>query len=217
METLSVSAGVCLVAGAVIFFTGAGVPQLYKAWTASSRLEYLQTVAAHGRAWKFTNVSMMIGVILNTLGYALLWPIVIGFESRGKFTLAQVSLVGFVVAAGLWIVFQCYRLSVPVWAARQTAQSSEIPAMFEPLEMWAGLLFSSYMILAYLSIAAFGGVMLIMGFLPDWLSVFSIIFGLAGSAAFVAGGLGIKGIPLFEPPLMIHIVPLLMGIVLLTR
>src|SRR5258708_3138296 len=188
MDTLTVSAGVCLVVGAVIFFTGAGVPQLYKAWTASSRLEYLQTVAAHGRAWKFTNVSFVVGVMLNTLGYTLLWPILIG-----GFALAQPEIVGFVVSAGIWIVFECYRLSVPVWAAKQIAQSSDIPTLFEPLEMWASLLFSTYMILAYLSIAAFGGVLLITGFLPAWLCWFSIVFGLAAGAGFVARGVWVTG------------------------
>src|SRR5258707_12723732 len=100
MDTLSVSAGICLVVGAVIFFTGAGVPQMYKAWTASSRLEYLQPVAAHGRAWKFTTVSFVVGVMLNTLGYTLLRSILIG-----GFVLCLTHIVGLIVFYGIWIDF----------------------------------------------------------------------------------------------------------------
>src|SRR5262245_42934624 len=72
-------------------------------------------------------------------------------------------------------------------------------------------LFAIYMVLAYLAIAAYGKALLATGLAPRWVARTLLIFGLLGAVGFVAR------IPVFNPPLMIHLVTGIVGVVLLLR
>jgi hypothetical protein len=76
---------------------------------------------------------------------------------------------------------------------------------------WSGALFAVYMVLAYLAIAAYGKALSATGLAPRWLARTHLIFGLLGAVGFVAR------VPVFNPPLMIHLVPGILGVVLLVR
>ena len=74
---------------------------------------------------------------------------------------------------------------------------------------WSGALFPVYMVPAYLAIAAYGKALLVTGLSPRWLARTHVIFGLLGAVGFLtrAGG--------FDPPLLIHLVPGILVVVLL--
>jgi hypothetical protein len=77
--------------------------------------------------------------------------------------------------------------------------------------LWSNALFAVYMVLAYLAIAAYGRALLDTALVAPWLAKTHVIFGLAGAVGFAVR------IPVFDPPLMIHLVPGILGIVLLVK
>ena len=86
-----------------------------------------------------------------------------------------------------------------------------VPLWFEPLQAWSGALFAIYMVLAYLAISAYGKALLAADVAPRWVARTHVIFGLLGAMGFLAR------VPMFNPPLMIHLVPGILGVVLLVR
>jgi hypothetical protein len=78
------------------------------------------------------------------------------------------------------------------------------------LQGWVGVLFFIYMVLAYLATAAYGGALLQTELLPKWLGWLTLVVGLFGVISFVVG------LPtIFSIPAGVHLMPLLIGIVLL--
>jgi hypothetical protein len=84
-------------------------------------------------------------------------------------------------------------------------------ACFEPMWTWATALFATYMPLAYLAIAAYGKALLVTGLVSRGVAWSHIIFGVLGAVGFVAR------VQVFNPPLMIHLVPGILGVLLLVR
>jgi hypothetical protein len=209
MWDLSVTGGL-LVAGWLIFWIGAFSPP-YRQWNAPLK-EYLQIIASHRKAWLWINICFVVGVGATIAGLVLLTVLL---ERRGSGLISQVGLIAMLVGATLWVIHLAFRLTTTLSAAEETAKTSTPPATFEPLHNWMGTLFNMYMVLAYLSIAAYGAGIVRTGLVPDWLGWVSLIFGLAGATGFVAGAYVIKGFKLFEPPLLIHLMPGLIGIFLL--
>ena len=67
------------------------------------------------------------------------------------------------------------------------------------------------MVLGYLSVAAYGGALLGTGLLARWLAWTAVVFSLAGALGVLVR------FRFFERPLMIHLVPGVIGIFLLLR
>lgn len=74
---------------------------------------------------------------------------------------------------------------------------------------WAVGLYAVFMLLSYLSVAGYGASLLKIDLLPVWLGKTAVYFGLGATILFLAR------VPMFDPPLMIYIVPFLIGIFLL--
>jgi hypothetical protein len=76
------------------------------------------------------------------------------------------------------------------------------------LTLWTQPLFVIYTILAFSALAAYGGAILSTRVLPHWVGWLSIIYSLAGLvlAGFTAGNV---------PPFLHHLMPILMGVLLL--
>jgi hypothetical protein len=212
MVSQYIVAGGLLAAGTILFGIGASAPSLFKAWTGSLD-DYLRTLIDHPRAWQIAMHGMLAGVLATVAGAGVVTSIL---WTAGDRLFSALALIGFLLGAPLWAAFQAYRLSVPVWAAREAAKAGTPPPLFEPLQAWAGALFSIYMVLGYLAVAAYGGALLVTGLLPTWLGWTSLVFGTAGALSMMVGRWPrIAGMPLFEPPFMIGLMPLLIGILLL--
>ena len=197
-------AGVLLIAGWVIFWVGAsawflGRPPL---------LERLELIASHRAAWYWINGSFLVSVTLTVLGFGAFTSVLRGAGDR---LLSELGLLAYVFGALLWIISLAFRLTLEVWAAQEAGKSGVIPVGFEAWRQWAGVLFAIHMVLAYLSVAAYGGALLGTGLLARWLGWTAIVFGLAGVLGF---GLQFR---FFQRPLMIPLVPGVIGIFLLLR
>jgi len=156
----------------------------------------------------WVNGCFVVGVLLTASGLSIL---TIVLYSAGDRILSSLGLISFLFGSILWIISLAFRLTVTVLAAQETMETSIIPSLYLSLHQWSGLMFAIYMVLAYLSIGAYGGALIKTELLADWLGWTSLVFGLAGAVLFIAR------IPLFDPPAMIHIIPGVIGIYLLLK
>ena len=128
-------------------------------------------------------------------------------RDAGDRIFSQLGLVAFLFGAVLWVINLAFRLSINPWAAQETARTAVIPAFYVPLTRWTGVLFVIYTVLAFSALAAYGGAVISTGVLPHWVGWIAIVYGLAG--------LGLLGVTGDAPPFLHHLMPLLIGILLL--
>lgn len=192
-----------LIAGAIVFWIGAGTPP-YKQWMGPPLEEYLGIIGAHPRNWLFINGTFFAACVLTLPALGGLTSLL---RAGGDPGWSVVGLALFAVGAALWLVHLGHRLAVTPWAAAELARTGAVPAGFEAGRLWMGILFGAYMVMAYLAIAAYGVALLRTGLLPRW----------AGLTAVIFGCLAVPGMatPLFQPPLMVHVVPCILGIAIL--
>jgi hypothetical protein len=201
------AAAVLLLAGTTSFWAGAFSPP-YRWWFGIPAAEFLALVASHRTTWLAIAVAFAFGVLLTLAGLTTLTTVL---RAHGERLWSDLAQVGYLCGSVLWLASLAFRATATVAAADQMVAGGLVPSWFQPLQSWAGGLFAVYMVLAYLSLAAYGQALLRSGLLPRWLGRTHVLFGLAGAAGFVAQ------IRLFSPPLLIHLLPGLLGVVVLLR
>jgi hypothetical protein len=199
------ASAVLLVGGWLTFWAGAFTPP-YRWWFGIPVREFLEMVAANTAAWLFIAAAFAVGVLLTLAGLVLLGGVLRAAGARGATDLGQAA---FLFGGALWLASLAFRATATVSAAKETVASGAVPAWFEPLRAWSGALFAIYMVLAYLAIAAYGRALLRTRLVPRWLARAHLIFGLAGALGFLVR------VPVFAPPLMIHLPLGVLGLVLL--
>ncbi len=203
--------GLVLILGALLFLVGAG---LYGGMTLREKKgtmifwlplrEQLILIFDHPRLWRWATILFISGVVVTILGLTLLTTLL---RDVRDWAFSQLGLVAFVFGAALWVIHLAFRLSIDPWAAQETAKTAVIPEFYVPLTRWTGVLFVIYTVLAFSALAAYGGAVLSTGVLPHWVGWLAIAYGLAG--------LGLLGFTGDAPPFLHHLMPLLIGILLL--
>ena len=166
--------------------------------------EWLRLVFAHPRLWRWATILFISGVVVTVLGLAMFTRLL---QDAGDRTFSQLGLIAFAFGAVLWVIHLAFRLSIDPWAAQETAKTAVMPDFYVPLTRWTGILFVIYTVLAFSALAAYGGAVLSTGVLPHWVGWISIVYGLAG--------LGLLGVTGDSYPFLHHLMPLLIGILLL--
>lgn len=202
------AAAILLVGGWVTFWAGAVNPAAWRFFTSSSSQEFLDIVAAHQVAWLWIAGSFALGVLLTLTGLIILRA---ALRAAGDRVWSELGQAAFLFGSILWLASIAFRATTTISAAKETASSGIVPLWFEPLRAWSGALFAIYMVLAYLAISAYAKALLATDLAPRWVARTHLIFGLLGAVGFVAR------VPMFNPPLMIHLVPGILGVVLLVR
>lgn len=201
------AAGILLVAGWLTFWAGAFTPP-YRWWFGVPVRTFLELVAAHPRVWLFIAAAFTLGVLLTMAGLVVLGGV---FRAAGARVWSELGQAAFLLGSALWLASLTFRATATLTAARETVASAVVPAWFEPMRAWSGVMFALYMVLAYLAIAAYGRALLQVPLAPRWLGKFHVIFGLAGALGFLVR------VPVFNPPLLIHLPLGLLGATLLLR
>ena len=88
-------------------------------------------------------------------------------------------------------------------AAEEFGRLGAAPNWYEPWRIWAGLGFGIYHVLAYLALMAYGIALLRTRILPR-------------AAAWLCIAFALLAVPWFGPPLFIHMVPWILGVLILT-
>jgi hypothetical protein len=200
-------AAILLIAGWVMFWAGAFTPP-YRWWMGIPVKEYLELIAAHKWTWIWIAGSFAVGVLLTLAGLIVLGTVL---QAGGERFWTALGQSAFLFGSLLWLASIAFRATATVSAAEETAATGLVPSWFEPMRMWSTAMFAVYMVLAYLAIAAYGKALFAVEVAPAWVAWMHVVFGLAGAVGFIVR------FPLFDPPLMIHLVPGILGVVLLMR
>jgi hypothetical protein len=131
-------AGVLLILSGIVFAVGRSLPILgdngnFRIYTLPVR-EHLVAVAASPLVWRWTNVLMGAAAVVLLVALAMLSAILGAHAARAT---SWLSLVGFVIAAVLWLMFSAFRGAVTTAAAQETIASGAIPPYYQPLARWA--------------------------------------------------------------------------------
>ncbi|MBI3986165.1 MAG: hypothetical protein HY343_04565 [Lentisphaerae bacterium] len=207
--------GLLLIAGAVIFWGVIVAAIIY--WIRTGSLpfkdpsgtparEFYDSITAHPKWWLLVNGCFALGIVLTAIGLTAFQSLLTG---AGDSVFSKVAWMSFLIGTTLWLVLFTFNLSMVVWAARETASQGAVPVSSEAWLLWMEQIVILYMLLAYLSIAAYGAALLNTSLLANWMGWISVIVGLAGAASILLRGSG------FAIPLLIHIIPFMIGILLL--
>jgi hypothetical protein len=199
------AAAILLVGGWALFWAGAFTPP-YRWWFPIPVREYLDLIAANQVVWLWIAAAFAVSVLMTLAGFVALGA---SLRAAGDRLWSELGQAAFLFGGVLWLASLAFRATATISAAKETVASGVVPAWFEPLRAWSGAIFAIYMVLAYLAIAAFGKALLSTGLSPRWIAKAHIIFGLVAAVGFIAR------VPVFAPPLMVHLLPGILGVVLL--
>lgn len=206
--------GVLLILAFISFGVGATLPLLgqkgnMRIFTLPTR-EYLLAVANNPSVWRWANVFMGAAGIILLAGLTILTTLLEGANER---MLSRLGLVGFLLAAVLWVIFSVFRTTVTIRAAQEMTVTGttggEVPAYYEPLSQWGFTLFYVYAVVGFLALAAYGASLLQVGLLPVWVGWATLIFSIAMLILLLRTG---DTLPAFH-----YVPPLLIGILLVFR
>lgn len=171
--------------------------------------EHLQAVAENALIWRWANIFMGLASVVLLAGLSMLTTILEGANER---VFSRLGLVGFLLAAVLWVIFSAFRAVITVRAAQEmtaTGTTAAVPTYYEPLAQWGFALFYVSAVVGFLALAAYGGSLLQVGLLPAWAGWATLVFSIAMLILLLIRG---DTLPAF------HYVPaLLIGILLLVR
>ena len=200
-------AGILLLLGGLIFWTGAFTPP-YKWWMTNDYKEYLSLIYRNKPAWYFIHASFVIGIIVTIIGIQVISA---ALQSTWQKVLTQIASTFFTLGSVLWILNIAFRCSVTIWAANQLSENNLLEPSFKTWMDWTNLLFAIYMILAYFSIGCLGYSLKKTAVLPAWTTWMCVIYGFGGSFLYLCH------VPVFEPPLMVHTPLIICGIIILLK
>lgn len=203
-------AGILLVLSFISFAIGATIPIVGEKGNASiftmPMREHLLAVAGNAMAWRWANIFMGAAAVLLLAGLTMLTTIL---EGAGERVLSRLGLVGWLLAAVLWVIFSAFRAVVTVRASAEMVETDTVPTYYEPLAQWGSALFYIYAVIGFLALAAYGGALLQVTLLPAWAGWATLIFSIAILVLLLVQG---DTLPAF------HYMPaLLIGILLVLR
>ena len=126
--------GVLLVVAFVLFAIGGTLPVVGEKgnmgiFTLPVR-EHLLAVAKNPIAWRWANIFMGTAAVVLLAGLSMLTTILEGANER---VFSRLGLVGFLLAAVLWVIFSAFRAVITVWVAHQMTATGAVPTYYEPL------------------------------------------------------------------------------------
>lgn len=169
--------------------------------------EHLQAVAENAIVWRWANIFMGTAAVVLLAGLSMLTTLLEGANER---IFSRLGLVGFLLAAGLWVIFSAFRAVITVWAAQQMTATGAVPTYYEPLAKFGFALFYVSAVVGFLALAAYGGSLLQVGLLPAWAGWVTLLFSIAMLILLLIMG---DTLPAFHyaPALLIGILLLLRG------
>jgi len=203
--------GILLILAFVSFAIGATLPIVGERGNAGIFTlpvrEHLLAVADNAAAWRWANIFMGAAAVILLAGLTMLSTILEGENER---ILSRLGLMGFLLAAVMWVIFSVFRATVTIRAAQELTTNvtiGAVPAYYEPLAQWGYALFYVYAVVGFLALAAYGGSLLQVELLPAWVGWATLIFSIAILTHLLISG---DTLPAFH-----YLPPLLIGILLM--
>jgi len=204
--------GLALTVGSVLFLIGAGLPPEPQRVFSAPMKEHLAIILRGRARWSWMGHLMTAGVVATAAG---LWMFAV---TAGSPMRAIAGAVGYLIGAVLWVLVLTFRGTTLLDVAEEVDRTGEIPGWVEPMQSWTGRMYWIYMLLAYLAIVAVGWTLISLHILAAWIAWFALVYGIVLGLSFAAGFPKTKmwG-PVAEPPFLIHVPLLVIGIALLAR
>jgi hypothetical protein len=201
-------AGILMLAGGIIFWAGAFFPP-YKQWMTSDIKEYFSIINSNKINWFIIHGCFVLGVLISLLGWQLFSGSLIA--SGANKVLSGISYTALFTGSIFWLINIAFRITVTVWAANNLAETGIVHETFKTWMDWSNLLFSFYMVLAYFATGFLGVALRDISWMPIWVSWVLILFGFGGVIGYIVK------IPLWAPPLIVHLPFMIAGIVILLK
>lgn len=204
MDMLTRLTAILLILGGTVFFIGAA---FWRMDFQQSLEKSLPVIVQRRKRWMWIHGWMIPGVILTAVALFVLRD---QMQVNGETMWSTLMAVFFLIGTVPVICMLTFRITVMDQAAAAFVRTGVMPAGFDSLHQWSVALYAVHMVLSYLAsfflgLAAFSG-----GVFPTWFSWTAVVFGALGTLVFVL----MKGGP-FAPPILVHVIPLMAGIVLL--
>ena len=169
--------------------------------------EQLLVIAVQTSLFQWSFSLVISGIIVTLLGLVMLTTL---FRDTGDATFSSLALIALLFGDILLVIFIAFPLGIAPLAAQETARTGVVPNYYVQLTLWTQPLFVIYTILAFSALAAYGGAILSTRVLPHWVGWLALVYALAGLvlAGVTAGNV---------PPFLHHLVPMVMGVLLLLR
>jgi hypothetical protein len=182
----------------VIVILIANINPIVAVYATPDLLAGIALIARDWNSWVLQQSVFLIGLFLTTGGLSQLGS---SLHATPGYRLAQVGLVGVIIATSIWVLITAIRLALPAADIRQTM---DIPPLFGAA--MNGWLFQIFNLLMLGALAIYGVALLQSGW-PRWLGRTTLIL---SSLLLVVFGFFQEG-----PPEMLCVVTLILGIVAL--
>ena len=202
--------GIALILGCVLFLGALGFIPRDTTGNFMVNLplrEQLLVIAAQPSLFQWSFSLLICGIIVTLLGLAMLTTLLQDALDR---TFSYLALIALLFGDVLLVIYIAFPLGVAPLAAQETVKTGVVPDYYVQLTLCTQPLFVIYTILAFSALAAYGGAVLSTRVLPHWIGWLAIIYSLAG---LVLAGLAAGNVP----PFLHHLVPILIGVLLLLR
>ncbi len=201
-------AGMALILGCLAFLTAAGLTprnaQGTYVYTLPTLREQLLLIFEQQQLWQWGMMLFMGGTVVTFLGFFLFTRVL---REAGAQVFSQLGLLASLIGVLLLLIFLAFDGSVQPWAGEQIAKTGVLPDFYTPFYLWATALFHVYTFFAFSALALYGAAVLTSRVLPRWIGWAAIIYALAG--------LGFLAYAHDIPPFLHHLMPIVIGILLL--
>jgi len=204
MDALTRLTAILLILGGTVFTIGAGFWRMY---FQQSLEKTLPVIVERRKRWMWIHGWMMPGVVLTALALFLLRDVM---QASGESTWSTLMAILFLIGTVPIICMMTFRITVMDQAAAAFVQTRIMPESFEWLHQWSVSLYAVHMILSYFAALFLGLAAFSSGLFPPWFAWTAIVFGGGGALGFIL----MRGGP-FSPPILVHVIPFITGILLL--
>jgi hypothetical protein len=201
------STGSTLIVGCILFLTAAGFSPTDEKGTSMYDLpmrEALMAVFHRWSSWQWGLLLFCLAVVVTLLGFARLTSIL---REAGNRTCSLWGLIAQTLATGFFLIAMTFSRSIEYWAAQETVRTNVVPALYQQLSLWEAAIFQVYTALTFFAALMYGMAIISTRILPGFLGWVIMVYSLAGATAFVILG--------DMPPFVHHLLPIVMGVLLL--
>lgn len=189
---------ILLVGSFVVFAAGAAVPAFGGVWSASDE-EAARWIASHPGGWSFATTAFITSIVMVVAGLAVFTDIFLKGDTK---LLGKVGFYSYFIGGIALIIIMAFRLSVVPLGAELLVETGVQPDYLNPFDLLTNKLFDIFNVTTFVASSIFGLALLKSPEYSNGVGWFAIAY-------------GIFGVFTSPIPIMVLVVPLLLGIILL--
>lgn len=185
-----------LVGSFIVFAAGAAVPAFGGVWSASDE-EAAPWIASHPGGWTFATTAFITSMVMVIAGLAVFTDIFLNGDAK---FLGKVGFYSYMIGGIALIIIMAFRLSVVPMGAEILVETGAQPDYLAPFNLLTNKLFDILNVTTFVASSIFGLALLKSPEYSNGVGWFAVAYGI----------FGVFSSPI---PIMILVVPLLLGII----